>query len=457
VEEPKITTRELTDDEIEDRLLAALRGRAGQVTESDLVVASGLAPQQVGPGVRRLLVQYRSSLAVTADGQLLYRFDPQLVRRDARPWAFLKSVLRAVWQVFALCFKVLTGLVLLVYVGVFVLLLLLVFEADVLTFGDGAVDALKKPHRLRRLWQSIAGACSGTLGFARNVFAFIFGPPQVKPDEFADERELLAFVRAREGVITPAEIIAQTGWPSSIADQESTRLVARYGGDVEIENGQVLYTFAELMASTQADVAACPPPCWERLETPVDLTGNSTNVDWLIAGVNAYVLVAATVLMPLVFANQLNMDLSVPWLRHWLVEAPALYSVTAFAIWALRREWMARPENQQRAQRNLRRLLLREAFHNRNAEPAALAGELAKSPTPTTAAAVEKMAESMAIELGAQIDPGDDGRLHFSWQQLLDSQAAATVRRSGRRARVLSAGRPEVIFSTDASDGPAQA
>jgi hypothetical protein len=31
------------------------------------------------------------------------------------------------------------------------------------------------------------------------------------------------------------------------------------------------------------------------------------------------------------------------------------------------------------------------------------------------------------------------------------------IRRSGRRARVLSAGRPEAIFSMDASDGPANA
>jgi hypothetical protein len=446
VEEPKITTRELTDDELEDRLVAALRGRKGQVTEADLVVASGLAPQQVGPGLRRLLVQYRSNLAVTADGQLLYRFDPQLVRRDARPWAFLRSALRAAWRAFALCFKVLTGFVLLVYLGLFVLLLLLVCGADVLTFADEAVGALKKPDRLGRLW----GALRGTVDFACKVFAFIFGPSERRPDEFADERELLAFVRAREGVIAPAEIIAQTGWPSSMADQESTRLVARYGGDVEIENGQVLYTFAELMASTQPDLDTCPPPCWERLETPVDLTGNSARVDWVIAGVNAYVLLVATVLMLLGFANQLDTNLSVPWLGHWLIQAPILYSVTAFLIWGLRREWLARPENEQRAQRNLRRLLLREAFHNRNPEPAALAGELAKSLTPITAAAVERMAESMAIELGARIDPGDDGRLHFSWQSLLDSQAAATVRRSGRRGRVLGAGRPEVIFSTDA-------
>jgi len=445
----------LSDDEIEDRLLAAMRGREGPITESDLVVASGLAPHQVGPGLRRLLVQYRSSLAVTADGQLLYRFDPQLVRRDARPWTFLKSTLRAAWWAFSLCFKVLTGLVLLVYVSIFVLLLLLVLGADALTFSDEAVDALKEPHRLRRLGQSIVGAFNGTIRFACNVFNFIFGPPEEKPDEFAEERELLAFVRAREGVITPAEIIAQTGWPSAIVDQESTRLVARYGGDVEIENGQALYTFADLMASAQADAAACPQPCWERLEKPVDLTGNVRNVDVTIALVNAYVLVAAMVLRRVVLADRIEPDTSVPLLHHLLVQAPILYSVTAFVIYGLRREWIARPENQRRAQRNLRRLLLREAFHNRDVEPAALVGELANFPMPSSADAVEKMAESMAIELGARIDPGDDGRLHFSWQQLLDSQAAATVRRSGQRARVLSAGKPEVIFSTDASDGPA--
>ena len=124
--EPTIIDRELADDEVEDRLVAALRARKGEVTESDLVVASGVPPHQVAMVLRRLLLEYRSHVAVTQDGQLLYRFDPALVRRSARPGAFVHAVGRGAWRLFQVWFKVLTGLVLLIYVVAFALMLMLI-------------------------------------------------------------------------------------------------------------------------------------------------------------------------------------------------------------------------------------------------------------------------------------------------------------------------------------------
>jgi hypothetical protein len=277
------------------------------------------------------------------------------------------------------------------------------------------------------------------------VFAFIFGPPVEKKDEFADQRDLLAFVRARAGVVTPAEIIAQTGWPSQIADQESTLLVARYGGDVEVEDGQMLFTFRELAptADTRQD-SACPPPCWEHLETPVDITGNSTAVDLAVVGVNVFVLLAALVLVPMAVAPQLEQGLETPWVRWGLMAIPAAYVLGAFFIHGIRRLFVAEPENQRRLQRNLRRLLLREAFHARDIDCAAVVREVAGFPVRATANQVQRMAEAMAIELEARIEPGDDGRIHFQWNHLAESLASAEA----RRARVPAPRPTDVVFTT---------
>jgi hypothetical protein len=441
--EEHISTRELTDDEIEDRLVAALRQRKGEVTEADLVVASGLPPHQVAAGLRRLMVEYVSHLAVTSDGGILYRFDPRLIRRSARPWAHAKALGRAAWGLFSLLFKVMTGLVLLVYVGIFVLLLLLVLNVDVISLDGGMWTSLRKPQRLKRAWAALRGGTIAVASRCQTVFRFIFGPPTSKPDEFADERALLAFVRVRQGIVTPAEIIAQTGWPSKVADQESTRLVARYGGDVEVEGGEMLFVFRDL-AEPEAN-AECPPPCWDQLEPPMDVTGNSSTADLVVAAVNAYVLISAVILVPLVFAPQIGFSLGSPGVRWVLIYVPALYAVGAFAIHAARRALLATPENRRRLQRNVRRLLVREAFAGHDVDAAAVASEVAGFPVPVTADAVRTMAEALALELDASIEPGDDGRLHFAWTRLRQSLAAANE----RRARLPAAKATDVIFSSD--------
>jgi hypothetical protein len=165
----------------------------------------------------------------------------------------------------------------------------------------------------------------------------------------------------------------------------------------------------------------------------------------VVAGINAYVLVSALILVPLVFAPQVGFSLESPAVRWALIYVPALYALGAFAIHAARRALVGTPENRRRLQRNLRRLLLREAFHDRDVDCAALATELASFPVPTTAEAAERMTQAMAIELAASVEPGDDGRIHFAWKQLKESLAAA----SARRARLPAPARAEVIFSTD--------
>jgi hypothetical protein len=260
----RISTRELTDDEIEDRLVAALHQRSDSVTEGDMVVASGLPPDQVSAGLRRLAIEYRCRLAVQNDGQILYRFDPRLIRRSARPWARTRAVAHKLWAWFTGAFKVLTGLVLLFYVGLFVLVVLVLTEFNGTSFDGESLKALARPHPFRRAYDWMRARARTTVQRCQKVFGFIFGPSTNKADEFASQKELLAFVRSHGGVVTPAEIIAQTGWPSQTADQESTLLVARYGGDVEVDAGQMLFTFRELMSTGDGEPGLrCPPPCWQ--------------------------------------------------------------------------------------------------------------------------------------------------------------------------------------------------
>jgi hypothetical protein len=165
-------------------------------------------------------------------------------------------------------------------------------------------------------------------------------------------------------------------------------------------------------------------------ELPVDVTGNSTRADLVVVGVNVFVLLAALVLVPSVVAPQLERGLETPPLKWGLMIIPAGYVLAAFFIHLVRRVFVARPENERRLQRNVRRLLLREAFHGRDIDCSALADELGGFPARIDANQIQRMAEDMAIEFEACIEPGEDGRIHFQWDRLKESLAAVETRRT---------------------------
>src|ERR1700761_9337436 len=96
---PKV---KVEDPRAKDTLLDALKQRArGQtalvkLTRADAVALTGLPNEQAEPALKSLVGTYRSHLAVTDDGELVYEFDPTLERRDKVP---LSERLRAAGQV----------------------------------------------------------------------------------------------------------------------------------------------------------------------------------------------------------------------------------------------------------------------------------------------------------------------------------------------------------------------
>src|SRR5581483_8498615 len=92
-----------------DALKTKTRGRTELVklTRGDAVALTGLPTEQAEPALKSLVRTYRSHLAVTDDGELVYEFDPSLERRDRVPLREkLERAGRAVWRGFTLFFKV---------------------------------------------------------------------------------------------------------------------------------------------------------------------------------------------------------------------------------------------------------------------------------------------------------------------------------------------------------------
>ncbi|HKJ03854.1 MAG TPA: hypothetical protein VJ997_15415, partial [Longimicrobiales bacterium] len=77
--------------------LSALRKLEGRATIGDVVTATGIAAADAKASLKALLESHHGHLAVSDSGELLYHFDPGLIRRGTEP--LLARVKRTSWEV----------------------------------------------------------------------------------------------------------------------------------------------------------------------------------------------------------------------------------------------------------------------------------------------------------------------------------------------------------------------
>lgn len=90
--------------------------------------------------------------------------------------------------------------------------------------------------------------------------------------QVAFERKTLRLIRAREGVLSMAELVEHTGLPLTEAEKEMERLAECYGGVPHASwDGHVVWAFPELMTSVhdRFDVRE-PRPAWVRSDDPME-------------------------------------------------------------------------------------------------------------------------------------------------------------------------------------------
>jgi hypothetical protein len=196
----------------------------------------------------------------------------------------------------------------------------------------------------------------GGAPFYKKIFAFVFGPDEPRITQEQQDRDIIALVRARKGVITTAELMAHTGWTREQAGEQLARLMAAHNGDVQATgNAQLIYTFPELMLSAHGPVRVTePPPGWRRLERTQQITGNSSGTNALVIGMNGFNLVASLSAPWTIFPA---LGISGPIATAALVWVPLVFSTVFFSIPLLRRVSVRR-ENAKRLRRNIRRVLM---------------------------------------------------------------------------------------------------
>ncbi|GAB4513733.1 MAG: hypothetical protein Tsb0020_32050 [Haliangiales bacterium] len=483
-------SREVLDDrDVDERLRVALRSRGGRATESDMIVTSGLAPHLLGPSLRRIMLAHECAIETTADGDVVYVFDPALTEREDDPWRRWRAIRRAAWAGFRAAFKVAIAVALVAY---FVIVVALVIAAMVALasrgsdssssrsswsgsssssssgdfflwawlFGSSDYRAHRRHYRQYHSyedafyngapalryesprWATDAGQRSAELKlpFYKRVFAFVFGREGEERDQLFTEKQLLAYIRSAGGVVSPTELSIRTGWSLRAAEKQSTRLIAAYGGDVEVDDdGQILYVFPELMATAGAAEAAETRPApliWEHYELPQPLTGNSAGANTAIALLNGSVLLGALVLIPHFAAPVLGIDMTAPAAHIGLYVVPAVYSALFFLIPVYRALFQVGPENRRRARRNSQRALLEQVYARSlpSARPLHLTAADLRLPSGVKASIdtdqeVAEALQELAVEYGADGTVQDDGRVVYTFERIAAERAAASQAR----------------------------
>lgn len=445
----------------------ALRGLRGRATVGDVVEATGLARDEAESTLKGLLAAYQGHMEVGEHGDLVYRFDPALIRRDhVSAWVRLWEGAKA-WLTKA--FKVWIMLMLVVYFVVFVVLVIAAFVAIMSRGNDdrgwgGGGRRGRGGHFHIPIWWWFWGPRYGRhrhyygtryvkkgdkVPFYRKVFAFVFGPDRPQLTQAQRDRSLIRLIRARRGVLTSTELVQHAGTPLPEAEDEMARLMGAYDGDVHVsDEGVIFYSFPELMVSAHGPVTAREPaPAWRRLERPLELTGNAKKDDMLVAGLNGFNLVAAALAPGFIFPA---LQIGGPLAWTGLVGVPLVFSALFFGIPLVRRVRLRR-ENARRERRNVRRLLegavfegalLERSVSPREAYEAVRQG-LGRDPGE---ALVRDELNALAAEFEADVMAAEDGTLRFRFPRIRTAFLAAARARKRLALETRTVG--DIVYSS---------
>jgi len=442
-------TKTYSDREARRILLEALKGQGGQLTKADAVAKSGLPVPAAEEALGGLLKEFRSHIAATEDGELIYQFDPSFTRRDAVPVReTLAKLGNRLWKGFTFLFKISIVTTLVVYFAVFVAMLLALLFArrssDDRDDGGGGMDFT---WPLFWMWGWGPSFDGGPYRRPRRrlpdkplykkVFEFVFGPPQSPVDPLAEEKEVLAYIRQKNGRIAAADLVMLMGWDFARAENEATRLLVNYGGEPEVtDEGVVVYVFKDIRKTAEENRVAplTVRRAWDRIETRAPLTGNRTGTNVAISLFNGFNLLAPFWIVP---AFEAGLHTAIPGQEFLLYDYPLAFSSLLFAV-PLGRWLVERVREPGRRRRNARRRLLQAVLANQG-KPASVE-ELAPEP-----AAAEALAQSL-VPLGGDVVTDDNGQIRYAFPRIAEELAEIEKARAQASGRERDPG--AIVFSS---------
>jgi hypothetical protein len=277
----------------------------GQIIASDIASTSGVSLSTARKSLAALAALTQGSVAVTAEGTLIYSFpkNVKLVLASKSRQYQIRQILGRLWPKIFGGIRVAFGVIL--YLQIFIVFASLLFASTSITSSENdrrdgsrrstniqaniglwdlnmAMDILWNPNYQyynRHLYRN-QDIHQRQTNFFQSIFTFVFGDGN--PNQFLQDSRLKAaaqLIRRNGGVVIAEQLIPvldetpPLSFTSDLAESvyvdESfvLSIVSRLGGEpIVSEDGDILYFFPELMITTETSTLA-----------DVGLTSNATN------------------------------------------------------------------------------------------------------------------------------------------------------------------------------------
>ncbi len=468
-----------TDDAVA-RLMPALRSAKGRMTVADASAATGMAIEDARTALEHAMHVYVCRLQVTESGEILYDFGRSLVRRGQRTTReVIADIQAAAWKLFTVLFKIWITVTLVVYFVLFVVIVIALLVASqgkdskrirLSWIGDLLGDLFVASSRTmavvystdsygyrHRAYRQTTRADHETVEpkkrLVQSVYDFVFGPPRPNFDPFANEKEVVAWLRASRGLLTPTEIVALAGWTLDEAETRMADYLTRFGGEADItDDGVLVGRFRSVMM--QGDGAleeGTVELFWDEYEAPFEVTGNSKTRNAVIIGMNAFNLV-----MSFVFLSSANIRDLLSMLSEGMVSGgmiafglgwlPFLFSTIFFVVPAIRAVRTRRIEAA-RLERNKRRRVLRVVFDmpDEGLPLADIVTAVNRGPQVALKEAdVRRILDAVILEQRGRTDLRDDGTMVYRFDRIGHEARVARALRAGE----VVTGTGQVLFDS---------
>lgn len=464
-----------------ERIRQAVIKLRHEVTIGDVVSETGLSTFEVERGLKSLLGTHEGTLRVSESGELLFVFKAGFIDRDYRSW-WLRSQ-ESIYKGFKAAFKVFIMLTLVVYFVIYIAILIALLTSN--RSNDSRSSSFNFNGMIWLFWGYNIGSNNSSyerkskrVPLYTQVYQFVFGPEEAPADPLAESTRLAQLIRSKNGIITTEDWIIVSNKSRELAESDLSHYTAIFDGNAEIlDDGTLVYTFAEMMKSTAArGLRPSPKPAWFQLEQRRPLSGNVESGNGLVIGLNLFNLVMAFVMMNALTVSQESLanvpqNLELYTLlennQHylmWLGYFPLAFSASLFTIPLLRLPGNIK-ENGRRRRDNVRRLAMRAINEQNDKQQTGISFEgilsrvnnnlQVNNMKPATANELKQVLDALVRDFdGEEKVNVKDAKPYYTFDKLNERHEVGQKERQTRDLRKQDLGR--VIFSTDDGDVEAQ-
>jgi hypothetical protein len=360
-------TEQIRQEELLLKIEKILPKTKGRFAPEDIAAETGYSLNDIDDAIKRLLEIYRAKVVMNpANGKLIFQFNYPLEKIGKKTFKEnLTAVLQWFWRIFQLVYKALTGIILIFYTVIFVLIILFlifasssgdrdnkrggginlnifggifraIFEAMYwISFSNRVIERTDNSGLQYKTYEKPQNKGSN---FVQSVFQFVFGPEKPAVPENADEKEAIAYTRkVSNGKLTASDIVLLTGVTYSQAEERLAHYAAKFGGELEIsDEGKVYANFENLLHTKTANLEGGNIIYYyDEIEPPQELTGNTTGRNFAIIIMNLFNLIMSYMIIigtkePVLYKEQyVEVPAIVTYGLGWF---PFLFSISFFLL-----------------------------------------------------------------------------------------------------------------------------